>query len=46
MTVVVALLLYATYEVQYPFSGNVRVEPDAYEEVLNNIQENVNASKL
>ncbi len=46
LTVVVVLFLHATYEVQYPFSGNVRVEPDTYEEVLTTIQENVNASKL
>ncbi len=30
LTVVVVLLLYVTYQVQYPFSGSVRVELDAY----------------
>ncbi len=38
LTVIVVLILYATYEVQYPFSGTLRVEPDAYEEVLNDIR--------
>lgn len=38
LTTVVVLVLYATYQVQYPFSGNVRVGSDAYEEVLDEIE--------
>ncbi len=38
LTIMVVLLLYATYEVQYPFSGNVAVGSDAYQKVLDDIQ--------
>lgn len=40
LTVVVVLLLYTTYQLQAPFAGSVRIEPDAFEEVLNDIQGN------
>ncbi len=38
LTTFVVLLLYATYEVQYPFSGNVRVGSDAYDKALDDIE--------
>jgi len=38
LTTVVVLLLSATYELQAPFAGSVRVEPEAFEEVLDDIQ--------
>lgn len=38
LTTVVVLVLSATYQLQAPFAGNVRVEPDAFEEVLSTIQ--------
>ena len=38
LTTVIVLLLSATYELQSPFAGSVRIEPDAFEEVLNEIQ--------
>jgi hypothetical protein len=38
LTTVVVLLLSATYQLQAPFSGSVRVEPEAFEEVLNDMQ--------
>lgn len=38
LTTVVVLILFATYELQAPFAGNVRIEPEAFEEVLDDIQ--------
>ena len=38
LTTVVVLLLSATYELQAPFAGTVRVEPEALEEVLHDIR--------
>jgi hypothetical protein len=38
LTTIVVLLLSATYELQAPFAGSVRVEPEAFEEVLEDIQ--------
>ncbi len=38
LTTVVVLLLSATYQLQAPFAGSVRVEPEAFEEVLNDMQ--------
>lgn len=34
---VLTLLLFATYELQNPFSGGVRVDPTAFQEVLNQL---------
>ena len=44
LTTVVVLLLSATYQLQAPFSGSVRIEPEAFEEVLDDIQRQQNAS--
>jgi hypothetical protein len=44
LTTVVVLLLSTTYQLQAPFAGSVRIEPDAFEEVLNDIQRQNNAS--
>jgi len=38
LTTVVVLLLSATYQLQAPFAGSVRIEPEAFEEVLDDIQ--------
>ena len=38
LTTVVVLLLSTTYQLQAPFAGSVRIEPEAFEEVLNDIQ--------
>ena len=38
LTTVVVLVLSATYQLQAPFAGSVRVEPEAFEEVLEDIQ--------
>ena len=38
LTTVVVLLLSTTYQLQAPFTGSVRIEPEAFEEVLNDIQ--------
>ena len=38
LTTVVVLVLSATYQLQDPFAGSVRVEPEAFEEVLEDIQ--------
>ena len=38
LTTVVVLVLSATYQLQAPFAGSVRVEPEAFEEVLNDMQ--------
>jgi hypothetical protein len=38
LTTVVVLLLSATYQLQAPFAGSVRIEPEAFEEVLGDIQ--------
>jgi hypothetical protein len=38
VTTVVVLVLSATYQLQAPFAGSVRVEPETFEEVLNDIQ--------
>ena len=38
LTTVVVLLLSATYQLQAPFAGSVRVEPEAFEEVLEDIR--------
>jgi Protein of unknown function (DUF4239) len=38
MTVVVALSLYTVRVVEYPFSGDVQVGPDAFEQVLDRMQ--------
>lgn len=43
LTVVVVLLLYAVYNIQYPFSGSVRVGPDAFEHVLQEVEEGHNS---
>ena len=39
LTVVVVLVLYTIYRVEYPFTGNVKVEPDAFEMVLQEIEQ-------
>ena len=44
LTTVVVLLLSATYQLQAPFAGSVRIEPEAFEEVLDDIQRQQNAS--
>ena len=38
LTTVVVLLLSTTYQLQAPFAGSVRIEPEAFEEVLNDVQ--------
>jgi hypothetical protein len=38
LTTVIVLVLSATYELQAPFAGSVRVEPEVFEEVLEDIQ--------
>ena len=38
MTTVIVLVLSTIYELHVPFAGSVRVEPEAFEEVLNDIQ--------
>ncbi len=38
LTTVVVLILFASYQLQAPFAGSVRIEPEAFEEVLNDIQ--------
>ncbi len=38
MTVIVALTLYTIYRIEYPFTGDVRVGPDAFELVLDEIE--------
>jgi hypothetical protein len=37
LTVVIVLVLYAIYRIEYPFTGEVRVRPDAFELVLQKI---------
>lgn len=44
LTTVVVLILSATYQLQAPFAGSVRIEPEAFEEVLDDIQRQQNAS--
>ncbi len=34
LAMLIALILYAIYQIQYPFTGDVRVEPEAFEQVL------------
>jgi flagellar basal body-associated protein FliL len=43
LTTVVVLLLSATYQLQAPFAGSVRIEPEAFEEVLDDVQRQQNA---
>ncbi len=38
LTTVVVLLLSATYQLQAPFAGSIRIEPEAFEELLHDIQ--------
>lgn len=38
LTVVVVLVLFTIYRIEYPFTGNIRVEPDAFEIVLQEIE--------
>ena len=38
LTVVVVLALFTIYRIEYPFTGNKRVEPDAFEIVLQEIE--------
>ena len=38
LATVVVLVLTATYQIQAPFAGTVRVEPEAFEEVLDDMQ--------
>ncbi len=38
LAVVVVLILYSAYRIQYPFAGDVRVEPVAFEQVLSEIE--------
>ena len=38
LTTVVVLILFASYQLQAPFAGSVRIEPEAFEEVLDDIQ--------
>ena len=38
LTTIIVLVLSATYQLQARFAGSVRVEPEAFEEVLNDIQ--------
>ncbi len=38
LTTVAVLLLSATYQLQAPFAGSIRIEPEAFEEVLDDIQ--------
>lgn len=37
LTVVIVLVLYTIYRIEYPFTGEVRVRPDAFELVLQKI---------
>ena len=37
LTVVIVLVLYTFYRIEYPFTGEVRVRPDAFELVLQKI---------
>jgi hypothetical protein len=39
LTVVVSLILYPVAVLEYPFDGSLRVEPDAFELVLNRIED-------
>ena len=39
LTVVVVLVLYTIYRLDYPFSGAVRVGPDAFELMLQEIED-------
>jgi Flp pilus assembly protein TadB len=43
LTTVVVLILSATYQLQAPFAGSVRIEPEPFEEVLDDIQRQQNA---
>ncbi len=38
LTTVIVLVLFASYQLQAPFAGSVRIEPEAFEEVLDDIQ--------
>lgn len=38
LTVIVVLILYTVYRIEYPFTGDVRVRTDAFEFVLNEIE--------
>jgi hypothetical protein len=44
LTTVVVLLLSATYQLQAPFAGSERIESEAFEEVLDDIQRQRNVS--
>ncbi len=37
LTVLIVLVLYIIYRIEYPFTGEVRVTPDAFEFVLQEI---------
>jgi len=39
LIVVVSLILYPVAVLEYPFDGSLRVEPDAFELVLNRIED-------
>jgi hypothetical protein len=38
LTVIVVLILYTIYRIEYPFTGDVRVSPEAFEFVLDEIE--------
>jgi hypothetical protein len=38
LTVVIAVILFTVYSLEHPFSGNVRVNPDAFELVLRRLE--------
>lgn len=38
LTVMIVLVLYAIYRIDYPYTGDVRVQPEAFELVLERIE--------
>jgi MFS family permease len=44
LTVVIAFVLFTTYSLDNPFAGDIRLNPDAFEQVLHRFEENQNAS--
>lgn len=38
LTVIVVLVLFTVYRIEYPFTGNIRIGPDAFEIVLHEIE--------
>ncbi len=43
LAVIVVLLLYTIYRIQFPFTGDIRVHPDALELVLHKIESDSDA---